>query len=1215
MATKTFEELKQLAIQIRDEKTNKQNTATRVGTAMLEHINKLEQDYYDKTQTDEELKERDDKLTELEINYNNKINIKWSDNSYYNNNLSLVSDDTNNVCSSSIKLEKNKLYQLRISVFSNMYSGVKDSIGKIIQIFHRDVDELYNFSIMSLPNEDCTLYLSTVQKYKNDVIISEVNLDSLCEYINVQSGGGNIYNITNLFPNGGNGEGLYTLSQAIGMLPNSFIKEGTEIRFLDTEGNRKSYIYSGGDVNVKSNWIDINKLIICPKFYLENKYYDENLNETDFSFQVSFSKPILLQAGLKYDIFINKTTNSIYCGIKDNNGNIIWKTNSSCVKTICPKSDCYFLASCMQADNVYIISEKEKGTKVTTINGGYYDDNYSFISDENYLCYVIYVNPGEVWHIDMSVNGNLHNKVFAVSTKLDKNKIYNNENGIYDILIEYGVNKLVINALKGNYLSYYLSVPLNDSYAKLIDKEYKEYDLSNATKYLNQYWDETLTLQNFSDCNAYKIEVKKGDIYVIDTLLVSNLYIGYKVNNIPIEVYRGNDTNADDFRFKKFVFNFDCTLCITEFNPVKVYKKVEVDEILNELKDTFIPYINYPSEIVEDKQLGYYDNKGKVTTGYMPETYMHSLYKIVHTEGCNIRIYSDAVGVTGNNSAIVYFDADMNVIKTISAAEFGITEPTNTKVDFTENISNVYYIGLSTLVSAKQYGILESAIPVVSNSEEEYINNTPTSNISDLGNLDISYPEYDYNHIIVYGQSYAQGGGTVANTSNVDNTYCLGNTCSANTNKSTAELQVLGNAGGQIAIQCTKSLAMLYNRGKKNKVSFIATNGGESGRQIENISKGSSYYTNLVNEMTRIKQVAETEGKSVGCVAIIFIQGESNYIANNGTGDYTDIKSEYKYLINKLKEDIQNDAISIYGQDTKPLFVTYQTGYKWIRNNNHKMTITQAQVELGLEFDDVILGCPSYQQTINDTQHPNGNGYAWIGELMAKHLYHAFVKYERYDTPHPISFSVKDNIIEIGCYVPVPPLVIDTFTTEEVANYGFEVLKNGKTVAIKDVSVSGNRIIVTTVENIEDGIVEISYAGLNRNGEGNICDSDNRYSSFQTYADDSNDSLLKYPVDINGQRIIGKKLPLQNWLCNFYQNLNFHFYNHILKIKTTDKDITNKLFNNTGLQVTYSSSNTEIVDVSEKGIVTAKQIGHAVITAKVIAEGKEYSDDYLLIVE
>jgi hypothetical protein len=75
MATKTFEELKQLAIQIRDEKTNKQNTATRVGTAMLEHINKLEQDYYDKTQTDEELKERDDKLTELDNQIKSSLGV------------------------------------------------------------------------------------------------------------------------------------------------------------------------------------------------------------------------------------------------------------------------------------------------------------------------------------------------------------------------------------------------------------------------------------------------------------------------------------------------------------------------------------------------------------------------------------------------------------------------------------------------------------------------------------------------------------------------------------------------------------------------------------------------------------------------------------------------------------------------------------------------------------------------------------------------------------------------------------------------------------------------------------------------------------------------------------------------------------------------------------------------------------------------------------
>lgn len=66
MATKTFDELKQLAIQIRDEKTNKQNTANRVGAAMLEAINKLEQDYYDKTNIDEQSKNTTQSITSLD---------------------------------------------------------------------------------------------------------------------------------------------------------------------------------------------------------------------------------------------------------------------------------------------------------------------------------------------------------------------------------------------------------------------------------------------------------------------------------------------------------------------------------------------------------------------------------------------------------------------------------------------------------------------------------------------------------------------------------------------------------------------------------------------------------------------------------------------------------------------------------------------------------------------------------------------------------------------------------------------------------------------------------------------------------------------------------------------------------------------------------------------------------------------------------------------
>lgn len=74
MATKTFEELKQMAIQIRDEKANKQNTATRIGTQMLEHLNKLEQEYYNKENIDEQKKQTDVKFSELDKKFN-ELNI------------------------------------------------------------------------------------------------------------------------------------------------------------------------------------------------------------------------------------------------------------------------------------------------------------------------------------------------------------------------------------------------------------------------------------------------------------------------------------------------------------------------------------------------------------------------------------------------------------------------------------------------------------------------------------------------------------------------------------------------------------------------------------------------------------------------------------------------------------------------------------------------------------------------------------------------------------------------------------------------------------------------------------------------------------------------------------------------------------------------------------------------------------------------------------
>lgn len=188
MATKTFEELKQLAIQIRDEKTNKQNTATRIGTQMLEHLDKLEQDYYDKTATDEELKERDEKLTELEGKIGNTTsqlltNIEISNvqsGFYYDSKLTLVANG--NFSAAEIDIEPNSIYLLRASIYSSARAGIIKSDGSIFNLVYSDNNNLNTFTLFNSDEEGNKLRISYLTS--NGVILDKLNITSIGEDVN-----------------------------------------------------------------------------------------------------------------------------------------------------------------------------------------------------------------------------------------------------------------------------------------------------------------------------------------------------------------------------------------------------------------------------------------------------------------------------------------------------------------------------------------------------------------------------------------------------------------------------------------------------------------------------------------------------------------------------------------------------------------------------------------------------------------------------------------------------------------------------------------------------------------------------------------------------------------------------------------------------------------------------------------------------------------------
>ena len=103
--------------------------------------------------------------------------------------------------------------------------------------------------------------------------------------------------------------------------------------------------------------------------------------------------------------------------------------------------------------------------------------------------------------------------------------------------------------------------------------------------------------------------------------------------------------------------------------------------------------------------------------------------------------------------------------------------------------------------------------------------------------------------------------------------------------------------------------------------------------------------------MNRTKATVTNEGKSVGCFAILYMQGEHNYTGLSGNGlvsgtDATNDKDTYKAYLKTLKDNMQADIMEIYGQKEKPLFFIYEVAGHYI--NRFDMSKNMPQVEFAL---------------------------------------------------------------------------------------------------------------------------------------------------------------------------------------------------------------------------------------------------------------------------
>lgn len=278
-------------------------------------------------------------------------------------------------------------------------------------------------------------------------------------------------------------------------------------------------------------------------------------------------------------------------------------------------------------------------------------------------------------------------------------------------------------------------------------------------------------------------------------------------------------------------------------------------------------------------------------------------------------------------------------------------------------------------------------------------------------------------------------------------------------------------------------------------------------------------------------------------------------------------KNEYKALMLKLKEDMQNDVVSVYNQQHRPLFITYQVGAQYTRGKT--LNIGMAQLEAANETEDIICAGPVYPMT-DRGGHLDANGYRWYGEMLAKAYYRTMVEGKPFIPLQPEELSRTSDFkeIKIRFRVPKMPLVLDDYTTEKIKDYGFAVYNDDVRQDITGVRIKGNCVYITCEKDLS-GTVEVTYAGTNEfKGHGNLRDSDD-YEAFYTYIDqdkknsdgsfvfardkdkDGNYVTLRpnyEPRDKSGNIIYGCPYPLYNFSVAFYYKLDKGMKKYLIRI-------------------------------------------------------------------
>ncbi|MDN5511174.1 sialate O-acetylesterase [Acinetobacter sp.] len=284
------------------------------------------------------------------------------------------------------------------------------------------------------------------------------------------------------------------------------------------------------------------------------------------------------------------------------------------------------------------------------------------------------------------------------------------------------------------------------------------------------------------------------------------------------------------------------------------------------------------------------------------------------------------------------------------------------------------------------------------------------------------------------------------------------------------------------------SRAMMLENGinPQDHVIFAST-AGHGGYTIDQLKKGSAWYSVLIDHVNKAKSL--NTGKSYHVPVVPWIQGENNAVSGGLQTPY----AVYKAGLIQLQSDANTDIKAITGQVDPVRFITYQMSYAaatWPE-------IAKAQLDLVRENDNFMLATPMYHfPYAGDKVHLTNVGYKWLGAYIARAYKQYMIEGRKPDFINPISAYIKGNQVIVKFDVPTLPLKIDTSTLASTTNAGFKVMNGASEIAITSVVASDDTVILE-LASAPTNSVQVRYAldylglGLNiTNGaSGNLRDS------------------------------------------------------------------------------------------------------------------------------